>query len=237
VLPAVPSGYRQCPEISQVGVLPTAQQFAFPNHGWVQYCSDGGPPGLFAGTDLAQAIHDGAKKMTDIAQSFEPKTLVLIADGVPMACTGIGGGGLCGHTYGGDKVPPPPGMTSADFWNPCCANGLTCGANTSHNGYTFGGGDWGDGTPSNSPNGQAACDAAHTLVGNAMDEADKAAAAGVNIFVIGFFRNPDPLGISETFLMSLVRGPNSSGTITSDAASIAGLLQKIPQRVPVVLAR
>lgn len=242
VLPANPGGYRQCPPIASAGLLPTAQQYAFPNHdGWtnpVLRCSDGGPAGLFAGTDLGAAIHDAAVKLKAVAQTYEPKVIILIANGVPMACTGIGGGSLCGHTYGGDGVPPPAGKVSSDYWDPCCANGLTCGANVTHKGYTFGGGDWGDGSPSNSPNGGTACTAAHTLVEKAMDEADLAAADGIDIFVIGFFRDPNPAGLSQSFLLNLSRGEGvGKGVLTNDSTQIGALMKKIPQHIPVAIVR
>jgi Flp pilus assembly protein TadG len=238
VLPPAPGGYRQCPGANPpvVPVKPAGEQFAFPNHAYLGLnCSDGGPAGLFAGTDLGAAINDGAAKLNAKGQSYEPHALILINDGTPMACTGIGGGGLCGHTYGGDGATPPSGKTSADYWSPCCANGLTCGANVTYNGYTFGGGDWGDGSPSNSPNGQAACDAAHQLVKNAMDAATNAANAGIDVFVIGFFRN-STTGVSQDFDTSLVRN-HGTGVITTDSSQISTLLKRIPLHLPVSLVR
>ena len=234
-LPAVPGGYRQCPSVSAVGVLPTAQQYAFPNHGWVQYCSAGGPPGLFAGTDLATALRDGAAKLeTRSPGTYEPKALVLIADGTPMACTGIGGGSLCGHTYADDGVTPPSPKLPGDYWDPCCANGnSTCRqVTTSHLGFSYGGGASGDGNPANSPNGQAACDAAQQLVANAIDEANNAAAASIDVFTIGFFSKLT--GRSQSFLSSLVRG-NGTGIITTDSTQIGALLKNVPQHLPVSL--
>jgi Flp pilus assembly protein TadG len=234
VLPANPGGYRQCPPVSKVGVLPTAQQYAFPNHTWVQYCSDGGPAGLYAGTDLGTAIHDGMAKIQAVAQTYEPKALVIITDGVPMACTGIGGGSLCGHTYGGDGVTPPSGKSSSDFWSPCCAAGLTCGSSYTVGGVSYGGGAWGDGYPGNSPNGDTACNAAHTLTQYAVSQADAAAAAGIDLFVIGFYNSATDT--SAKFAASLVRNKGVA-FITNDSTKLAGILQQIPSHLPVSIVR
>jgi hypothetical protein len=234
VLPAVAGGYRQCPPISSVGLLPTASQYAFPNHSWIQDCSAGGPPGLFAGTDLGTAIHNGAAALVAAAQTYEPKILVIITDGTPMACTGVGGGSLCGHTYGGDGVPPPPGMTSASYWDPCCASGLTCGSTYTVGSTTYGGGAWGDGSPQNSPNGAAACSAAHTLTQNAVTEANNAAAQGIDIFLIGFYSSST--SVSAQFAAGLVRN-NGVAWITNDSTQISGLLKQIPTHLPVSIVR
>jgi Flp pilus assembly protein TadG len=240
-LVAVPGGYRQCPSVAKAGgVLPKSEQFQFPNHGWIQFCSDGGPAGFYAGTDLAKAIHDGAAKLTAAsppatASPEETRTLILIADGTPMVCTGIGGGSLCGHTYGGDKVTPPPGKVSSDYWDPCCANALTCGGTTStYKGVTYGGGAWGDGSPNNSPNGQAACDAARQLLRNAIDEADTAYSNKVDIFVVGFYGD-DPTTVSAKFGTGLARG--GYGITTGDSTKLAKMLRDIPGRVPITLVK
>ena len=245
VLPPWPGSYRQCPAANPPvqPVLPAANQFNFPNHSYLGLnCSDGGPAGLYAGTDLAAAINDGVAKLnlhgTSTAPPYAPHALILINDGTPMACTGIGGGGLCGHTYGGDGATPPSGKTSSSPWDPCCANGLTCGSNVTYKGYTFGGGDWGDGSPGNSPNGAAACTAAHTLVENAMDAATAAGTDGVDLYVIGFFvdRNTGGVGtgVAPDFVKSLVRN-HGTGVITSDSTQIAALLKAIPLRLPLAI--
>jgi Flp pilus assembly protein TadG len=245
-----PGGYRQCPGANPpvVPVAPTAQQFPFPNHNLSftkLYCSDGGQPGLYAGTDLAAAITAGSNELLAVGMPNEPRTLILITDGTPMSCTGIGGGGLCGHTYGGDGATPPAGsgMTTSSYWNPCCANGLTCGGtytvtDAKGNSYSYGGGPWGDGSPSNSPNGSTACTTAHSLVQAAVTAADNAAANNISIYVIGFFKNPDGsvgTGISPNFVSGLVR--NGTATITNDSTAIAGILKSIPAQVPVSIVR
>jgi hypothetical protein len=234
VLPASPGGYRQCPPVSKVGVLPTAQQYAYPNHSWVQKCSDGGPAGLFAGTDLGTAIHDGMAKIQAVAQTYEPKALIIITDGVPMACTGIGGGSLCGHTYKGDGVTPPSGKVDTDYWDPCCAAGLTCGSTYTVGGVTYGGGGWGDGYPGNSPNGANACNAAHTLTQYAVSQADAAAAAGIDLFVIGFYNSATDT--SAKFAASLVRNKGVAW-ITNDSTQLGTILKQIPSHLPVSIVR
>lgn len=239
-LAAVPGGYRQCPAVSKVGTLPTSEQYAYPNHPWVHYCSDGGPAGLFAGTDMGQAIKDGVAKLVAAsppatAPPEETRTLVLVTNGVPMACTGIGGGSLCGHTYGGDGVPPPPGKVSSDYWDPCCAAALTCGwAKTTYKGTTYGGGGWGDGNSGNSPNGATACTAAQALLRKAIDEADAAAAKKVDIFVVGSYNSPTD--ITAKFALSLARG-RGTAVSTNDSTQLARLLKDIPGRVPVSLVK
>jgi Flp pilus assembly protein TadG len=239
-LAAVPGGYRQCPPVSKVGTLPSSEQYAYPNHNWVHFCSDGGPPGLFAGTDMGQAIKDGVAKLVAASNPLtappeETRTLILVTNGVPMACTGIGGGSLCGHTYGGDGVPPPPGKTSASYWDPCCASALTCNwAKTTYKGTTYGGGAWGDGNSGNSPNGNTACTAAQGLLRKAIDEADNAAAKGVDIFVVGSYNNPTD--ITAKFALSLARG-RGTAVSTNDSTQLAELLKKIPGRVPVTLVK
>ncbi|HVZ73631.1 MAG TPA: pilus assembly protein TadG-related protein [Polyangia bacterium] len=241
-LAAVPGGYRQCPPVNKVGVLPTSEQYAFPNHSWVQYCSDGGPSGLYAGTDLGAAIHDGVAKLVaadpPTTNPYDSRTLILIADGTPMACTGIGGGSLCGHTYGGDGVTPPPGKSSSDPWDPCCANALTCGGtHYTYKGVNYGGGAWGDGNPGASPNGATACTAAQTLLKKAIDEADIATDSShmVDIYVVGFYGN-DPTSVSAAFGTGLARG-RGTGVTTGDSTQFATLLKAIPARVPVSLVK
>jgi hypothetical protein len=242
-LPAHAGGYRQCPPVSKVGVLPTAQQFEFPDHSWVQYCSDGGPAGFYAGTDLGAAIHDGVAKLVAASPPAttspeETRTLILIADGTPMVCTGIGGGSLCGHTYGGDGVTPPPGKVASDHWDPCCASALTCGsAQPAYKGVSYGGGAWGDGNPSASPNGGAACNAARVLLKNAIDEADNAASAAskVDLYVVGFYGD-DPNTITAKFGTGLARG-RGTGITTGDSTKLAAMLKTIPGRVPITLVK
>jgi Flp pilus assembly protein TadG len=244
-LPSNPGGYRQCPNQNPplVPLYSADKQFAFPNHAYLGLnCSDGGPGGgLYAGTNLAAAINDGVAKLKAKGQAYETHALILINDGTPMVCTGIGGGGLCGHTYSNDGVTPAPPKVSSDPWDPCCANGLTCGAaDSAPNGYSFGGGGWGDRWPSMSPNGQAACDAAHQLVKDAIQAADDAAKAGIDVFVIGFFRDAKTggvgTGVSPDFDKSLVRG-RGSWAITNDSSQIGPILQNIPKHLPVTLVR
>lgn len=242
-LPLNPGGYRQCPNQNppMVPVAPQAQQFAFPNHGYLGLnCSDGGPAGLFAGTDLARAINDGVAKLKAKGQSYETHALILINDGTPMACTGIGGGGLCGHRYVDDGVTPAAPKVPSDPWDPCCANGLTCGASDSYNGYNFGGGGWGDRWPNITTNGQTACDAAHQLVKDTIKAADDAAKAGIDLFVIGFFRDAKTggvgTGVSPDFTKSLVRN-KGTWAITNDSSQLGPILQSIPKHLPVALVR
>jgi Putative Tad-like Flp pilus-assembly len=244
VLYKTPGAYRQCPSTSSGAPLaPASQQFAFPNHGYMPLrCSDGGPVGLYAGTNLAGAINDGVAKLTARAQTFEPKSLILLSSGTPMACTGIGGGGLCGgnHTYDSDHATPPAGKTGSDHWDPCCANGLTCGANQTYSGsnpkfagFSFGGGDYDDASPGSSPGGSTACDAAHQLVVDTINAAEAARAAGVSIYTIGFYKSPS---LEATFVNNLTE-LNGVAATTKDSTQLAAMLQAIPKFEPVVLVR
>jgi hypothetical protein len=245
-LPAVPGGYRQCPGAAKAGMtFPSAEQFAYPNHPWINLnCSDGGPAGFFAGTDQGQAIKDGVAKLVAAsppatAPPEETRTLILVTNGVPMVCTGIGGGSLCGHTYDGDRVPPPPGKVGSDYWDPCCASALTCNwAKTTYKGVTYGGGGWGDGASGNSPRGNEACLAAQALLRKAIDEADIAASSAkkVDIFVVGAY--DDPTSISAKFALGLARGRGiGKSSSTNDSTQLARLLKDIPSRVPVSLVK
>ena len=103
---AVPGGYNQCPKSNppKVPIADCSAQFAFPNHSWMPRCSSAKAEltalGLFAGTDLAEAIRVGHATLNLNGLSDEPHALILITDGYPMACTGPGGGGLCGTSSG-----------------------------------------------------------------------------------------------------------------------------------------
>jgi putative Flp pilus-assembly TadE/G-like protein len=257
-----PGGYRQCPnQGTLVPIAATASQFPFPNHPMSiakLSCSDGGQAGLFAGTDLGAAITAGVNELSAVGVtgtdasgkpilSNEPRTLVLITDGIPMSCTGIGGGGLCGHRYSDDKVIPPAnsGLTTGSPWQPCCAGGLSCGSSftvtdAKGNSTSYGGGAWGDSNPAMSPNGDKACTAAHGLAQAAVDAADKADAKGIDVYVIGFFVDSATggvgTGIGPDFASSLVRGKGTA-TITNSSAAIAGILKSIPGQVPVAIVR
>lgn len=202
--PAVPGGYRSC----AVDDNNPAKQFPYPNHVSMDplLCSDGVRT-LFAGTDPANAIRKGKEKLLAIAQSFEPKILIIITDGVPMACTGIGGGGLCGTSDGN----PKPGN-----WDPCCANGLSCGAGSS-----------------GSPNGAAACTEAKAMATDATAAANEAAAAGIAVYTIFF---GDPKGTGADFATKLARAPGI-GVAVSDSTEIGNKLKDIPARQPVALVR
>ncbi len=246
-----PGGYRQCPDSSTgASIAPTANQFPFPNHPTSiakLNCSDGGPTGFFAGTDMGAAITAGTNELLAVGLKNEPRTLILITDGVPMACTGIGGGGLCGHTYSADKVIPPAnsGLTSSSPWQPCCAGGLSCGSSftvTDAKGHStsYGGGAWGDPNPGMTTNGDKACTAAHGLAQAAVDAADYADSKNIDLYVIGFFVDAATggvgTGIAPDFASSLVRGKGTA-TITNSSAAIAGILKSIPGQVPVAIVR
>jgi Flp pilus assembly protein TadG len=196
--------------------------FTYANHDWVQHCSDGGGTyggyTLYAGTDIGAAIKAGKDKIVAASQDYEPRTLIIITDGSPMLCTGIGGGGLCG-TWNG--------ATSSN-WNPCCANGLTCGSTFTAGGTTYGGGAFGDGSPgagASGAAGTAACNQAHQMVLNAVSEADAAAAVNIDLYTIGFFSSSTSKG--AVFSKSLARN-GGYGVTTSDSTQLATLLKAIP---------
>jgi len=226
--PAVPGGYRQCPSSPAVAC---ASQFAFPNHSWMPLCSSGKPEltalSLWAGTDLAEAIRVGAAKLVAAHQTGEPMVLVIITDGSPMACTGPGGGGLCGTG-----------------WQPCCANGLTCGASyVASNGNTYGGGAFGDGSPNAGVSGTitapatatggTACTEAHKMVNDAIAEADNAAAQNIDLFVIGFFSVGSR---GEAFANTLHRNRGTTFT-TDDTTTVTNALKAIPSNIPLSIVR
>jgi hypothetical protein len=232
-------GWRQCP--SGGPTAPCASQFVFPNHTWMPACDSRkaslAAQGLWAGTDLAEAIRVGTNKLLAAAGTDEPKVLILFTDGSPMACTGIGGGGLCGTGSGN----PYSGN-----WSPCCANGLTCGsAWTDSTGASWGGGAFGDGSPSagNSglipgPNpraatatGDTACNAAKQMVRDALTEANYAGSQGIDLFVVGLLS-----GKGATFADELHRGRGQTWTFT-DPTQIADKFKAIPAQIPLSIVR
>jgi Putative Flp pilus-assembly TadE/G-like len=214
---------------------------AYANHNWMNACSGGSAAltaqGLFAGTDLAEAIKAGTTKLTTISQPYEARVLILVTDGTPMACTGIGGGGLCGTSDGSGN------------WQPCCANGLTCsltgGGDTwvANNGNTYGGGAYGDGhansgasgiiTPPATATGGTACTMARTMLNNATAAADAAAAAGIDLFVIGFFNSGSR---EEAFAQTLKRNRGTVNT-THDSTQLAAFMKQIPGQIPVTIVQ
>jgi len=201
---------------------PTSASFTYPNHSWVQHCSDGGGTyggyALYAGTDLGAAIKAGVNKLVAASQSYEPRTLIVVTDGSPMICTGIGGGGLCG-TWNA--------ATGAN-WNPCCANGLTCGSTFTAGGTTYGGGAFGDGSPgagASGAAGTAACNQAHAMVTDAYTQAAAAASNNIALYTIGFFSSSTSKG--ALFSTALAQSPGY-GVTTSDSTQLAALLKQIP---------
>jgi Flp pilus assembly protein TadG len=232
-------GWRQCP--SGGATQPCASQFPFPNHNWMPACDSRKASlaalGLWAGTDLAEAIRVGRNKLVAAHQAGEPMVLILFTDGSPMACTGVGGGGLCGTSSGNPY---------AGNWSPCCANGLTCGsAWVDSKGAAWGGGAFGDGSPNagNSglvpgPNpraatatGGTACTAAKQMVADALTERDAAEAAGIDLFVVGLLS-----GKGATFANELHAGRGLTWTFT-DPTQIAGYLTQIPDQIPLSIVR
>jgi hypothetical protein len=235
----VAGGWRQCP--SGGATQPCASQFTFPNHAWMPACDARKPSlasaGLWGGTDLAEAIRVGTNKLVAAHQTGEPMVLILFTDGSPMACTGVGGGGLCGTNSGNPY---------AGNWSPCCANGLTCGSSwTDATGASWGGGAFGDGSPDagNSglvpgPNpraatatGGTACTKAKQMAVDALTEADNAANQGIDLFVIGLLS-----GKGATFANELHRGRGTTVTFT-DPTQIAAAFQAIPSQIPLSIVR
>jgi hypothetical protein len=240
-------GWRQCPAADPpdvpVGACPGGQ-FMFPNHNWMPACDARKPAlaalGLWGGTDLAEAIRVGRTKLNAAALPGEPKVLILITDGTPMACTGAGGGGLCGTSDGNPY---------AGTWSPCCAGGLTCGsAWTDSKGRGWGGGGWGDGSPNNgrsgdappgvNPNpttatGLAACNRAKDMVNEALAEADNAETDKIDLFVIGFFQ---PGSLGERFAGYLHKNRGTTYT-TNNATNFYSALTAIPTQIPLAIVR
>ncbi|HVU50031.1 MAG TPA: pilus assembly protein TadG-related protein [Polyangia bacterium] len=240
-LTANEGGYRQCAP-NALNPPPYAAcnntfttQFAYPNHTWMPQCSAAKAEvtnlQLYAGTDLAEAIRVGHATLKNLGLSDEPHALILVTDGYPMVCTGVGGGGLCG-TWNS--------ATGAD-WQPCCAGGLTCGASfTAPDNNTYGGNaaGWGDGNPNAGDSGQikngatatggTACTEAQQMVKDTVTEANLAAADNIDLFVIGFY-NPNSPG--DKFAKTLSRNHGTVFT-TNDTTTFAQALKQIPSQVP-----
>jgi hypothetical protein len=199
----------------------------YPNHNWMQHCSAGSSAlttaGLYAGTDLGEAIKAGTAKLVAATQPTEARILILVTDGTPMACTSIGGGGLCQNRY------------------PCCANGLTCGGTwTANNGNTYGGGAYGDVSPnagvSAGPSGTAgtdACNMARTMLNGATAASIAARDANVDLFVIGFFN----AGSREEAFAKTLKQNRGTVNITSDSTQLAAFMKLIPGQIPVTIVQ
>jgi hypothetical protein len=233
---AYAGGWRQCP--SGGAIQPCGSQFQFPNHSWMPSCSARKASlqalGLWAGTDLAEAIRVGRTKLNAAALTGEPKVLILITDGSPMACTGPGGGGLCGTNSGNPSAPAN--------WQPCCANGLSCGAAwTDTEGQSWGNSGWGDLnsdagasgviTAPATATGGTACTKARAMVNEALAEADAAEADKIDLFVIGFFSAGSK---GEIFANELDRNRGTTFT-TSDVTDFAAALKNIPTQIPLAI--
>jgi Flp pilus assembly protein TadG len=233
-LPAAAGGYRQCPPNAKyappyaacTGTPP--DQFAFPNHSWMPACDSAKPEltalGLWAGTDLAEAISVGTTRLMNAHQDGEPMVLILFTDGVPMACTGPGGGGLCGTNSGN-----PSGLN----WQPCCADGLTCGASYADAaGVTWGGaggdnnGASGTITAPATAIGSTACTEAQKMAKDAVANAIQAGKDGIDLFVIGLLS-----GNGAKFANELHQNRGNTVTFTN-ASQIAAAFTAIPSQVP-----
>jgi hypothetical protein len=205
-----PGGYFKCGGVN----------YAYPNYTWVPHCSAGGPTGyavpLYAGTDIAAAITAGTNKLLANAHDWEPRVLILVTDGSPMACTGPGGGGLCGSTYAGDGVTPPPGK--GPYWDPCCADGLTCNLTSS----------------AQSPNGDTACTAAQQMKDNAVAAANVAGNAGIDLFLIKV--NGSATDSATRFVQSLARN-RGTGQWLPNSSQLGVLFTNIAGQVPVTLVK
>jgi Flp pilus assembly protein TadG len=90
--------------------------YTYPNNPNIQACSHSAPTGyatpLYAGTDPGAAIRAGTAKLAVGAAQYEPRILIVVTDGEPMACTAPQGGDLCWKGV-----------------NPCCADGFCNQAN------------------------------------------------------------------------------------------------------------
>jgi Flp pilus assembly protein TadG len=221
-LTAEKGGWRQCPSGGAPKACDGVQQFPFPNHDWMPACDAHNAAmeaaHLWGGTDLAEAINVGRGKLNPAALPGEPKVLVLITDGVPMACTGPGGGGLCGTNSGN-----PAGTN----WQPCCANGLSCDVANSNNGAS--GIISGDATAT----GAAACTRAKAMVTEARNAAAAAEAEKIDLFVIGFFPTG---GAGAAFADELHKNRGTTANVT-DTTKFYDELQKVPNKIPLAIVR
>jgi Flp pilus assembly protein TadG len=91
------SGIAVC---NKIGVDP-----AWPNHGWMPHCWDGGEPGFFAGTNQGAALKSGVDKLNAQVKNYETRVIVLVTDGSPMCCPAPQGGGCADGVTCADSGP------------------------------------------------------------------------------------------------------------------------------------